>query len=56
MTGNRFRSFRLIFNVSIQAYAATATPAKGDISIKSRQLQLPALRFTQKSGTTPAHF
>jgi hypothetical protein len=37
MTVKRFRSFRLIFNVSIQAHAATATPAKGDISIKSKR-------------------
>jgi hypothetical protein len=37
MTVKRFRSFRLIFNVSMKAHVVTATPAKGDISIQSKR-------------------
>src|SRR5665213_2130224 len=34
MTDKRFRSFRLIFNVSMKTHVDAATPAQGDISIK----------------------
>jgi hypothetical protein len=37
MMVKRFHSFRLIFNVSIGADVAPATPAKGDISIESKR-------------------
>jgi hypothetical protein len=54
MTGNRFRSFRIIFNVSIQAYAATATPAKGDISIKSKRGHFHKVATFLKTVLDPA--
>jgi hypothetical protein len=48
MIAKRFRSFRLIFNISIKADVAPTTPAKGDISIESRQQYGKGL--TEQSG------
>jgi outer membrane protein assembly factor BamB len=52
MTAKRCRSFRLIFNISIQADVAPATPAQGNISIESKRGHSQRVAIAARAGLT----